>query len=317
MNRTVITECILTTLNLPGVGKVTAAKLLVSLNIKKPDTLAFRDSILYNPLANKRVKFGESDYDLANQLARNVIDDSEKQGVEILNFMETDYPNSLHELSDAPLVLYLKGNRSLIKQTETVAIVGTRNPTPHALHRGREIAEQAARKGMNIVSGLALGSDTVAHEAVVNAGGYTTAVLAHGLDTVYPKQNKKLAAQILNCSGLLVSEYPPGTPMKSYQLTERDRIQAGMANGLIVIETGVKGGTQHAIRHMKELGRPIACIFSHSEREKLIESVQGNRLLIEDEGATALVNDSDTEAFLETVMNSRLKDTETQGELNL
>jgi len=105
--------------------------------------------------------------------------------------------------------------------------------------------------------------------------------------------------------------------MLSYQLTERDRIQAGMANGLIVIETGVKGGTQHAIRHMKELGRPIACIFSHSESEKLIESVQGNRLLVEDEGATALVNDSDAEAFLETVRHPRPKDTETQGELNL
>ena len=171
---------------------------------------------------------------------------------------------------------------------------------------------------MNIVSGLALGSDTVAHVSAVKAGGFTTAVLAHGLDSVYPKQNQKLAGQILDCSGLLVSEYPPGTPMINYQLAERDRIQAGMANGLIVIETGVEGGTQHAIKHMRKLGRPIACIYSHSEGEKLIESVQGNKILVEEKKATALINDNDTSDFLETVRLSKTKDKiQTQGELEL
>ena len=310
-------EVILTALNLPGVGRVTAGKLVASVKSAGPDLSLFRDSVLNNPIANKRTQLNESDLDSANDLAINVIKRCQNEGIKIINFMDEDYPDSLLELSDFPLLLYLKGNCELIKQKGTVAIVGTRNPTPHGIKRGTEIAAQAAKLGLNVVSGLALGSDTVAHQSVVDSEGLTTAILANGLDTIYPKQNQKLADKILNSSGLLVSEYPPGTPMAPYQLTERDRIQAGLSNGLIVIETGLKGGTQHAIKHMKKLGRPIACIFSHSESEKLIESVQGNRLLVDDEEAMPLINASDSEGFLKTIRRRKPKNTETQGELSL
>jgi len=111
--------------------------------------------------------------------------------------------------------------------------------------------QNSQKKGFTIVSGLAKGVDTGAHEGALKSNGFTIAVLAHGLQTIYPAENRNLASRILNQNGTLISEYPWYTSLLPRYLVERDRIQSGMSRGVMVIETGVKGGTMHTVKNCK------------------------------------------------------------------
>jgi len=115
-----------------------------------------------------------------------------------------------------------------------------------------------AEQGWSIVSGLARGVDTLCHEAALRAGGHTVAVLANGLDTVYPRQNSELADRILAQGGALLSEQPPGTPALPKHLTRRNRIQSGMSVATIVMQTDIVGGTMHTARYTLLQGRLLA-----------------------------------------------------------
>jgi predicted Rossmann fold nucleotide-binding protein DprA/Smf involved in DNA uptake len=108
-----------------------------------------------------------------------------------------------------------------------------------------------------VVAGLALGIDTAAHASAVEAGGLTWAVLPSALDSIYPAANQALAARIVDTGGALVSEYPPGTRVRRTLFVERDRLQAALADAVLVIETGRTGGTQHTIRYARALDTPV------------------------------------------------------------
>lgn len=165
----------------------------------------------------------------------------DKNNIKVLFFSDKEYPQYLKQLNDAPLLLYSKGNLSL-NSTKNVAIVGTRNASQPA----KEICEQLVKDlkpyNITIVSGLAYGIDITAHKAALNNNIPTVAVLAHGLDSIYPAQNKGTALKMLENGGWL-SEYSSNTKPDRENFPKRNRIVAGICDAVIVVETDIKGGS--------------------------------------------------------------------------
>ena len=160
--------------------------------------------------------------------------------------LDDDYPDWLRQISDRPPILHVRGR--LRPGRRYVACVGTRQPSVFGQAAARGISGFLAAQGWTIVSGLALGVDTLCHEATLEAGGHTVAILANGLDSVYPAQNRGLAERILAAGGALLSEQPLGTPALPRHLVSRDRLQSGMSAATIVMQTDLLGGTMHTVR---------------------------------------------------------------------
>ena len=163
---------------------------------------------------------------------------------------------------------------------KSVAVIGTREPTTEGRTAGLFLSKAIAKQGINIVGGLALGCDTFGHEGAVEANGMTTAFLAHGLHTIYPKENESLAQKIVESGGLLISEYPIGTEPYTPYFVERDRLQSGISDATIVVQTGIVGGTMHAVNATLMNNKPLFAIEYTSDLVMKQEKVLGNRKLI-------------------------------------
>jgi DNA processing protein len=207
-------------------------------------------------------------------------------GIAALTLEDAAYPTGLREIADAPPVLFVRG--SLVTADEwAVAIVGTRRASSY----GRQVAEALARTlaeaGVTVVSGLARGIDACAHRAALAAGGRTIAVLAHGLDTVYPPENRRLAEETA-AQGALVSEFPLGTRPDAPNFPRRNRILAGLARATVVVEAGRSSGALITADRALEQGREVFAvpgnIFSPTS--------QGTNALIKD-GARPIVDARD------------------------
>ena len=166
---------------------------------------------------------------------------------------DSEYPSWLRAASDRPPVVYVRGR--LPPDRRCVACVGTRQPSAFGKAAARGLSRFMAARGWSIVSGLAVGVDTLCHEAALEVGGHTVAVLANGLDSVYPRQNIGLAERILATGGALLSEQPPGTPALPKHLFRRNRIQSGMSAATVVMQTDLVGGTMHTARYTLLQGR--------------------------------------------------------------
>ncbi|MBO3697550.1 DNA-processing protein DprA [Roseivirga sp. E12] len=169
-----------------------------------------------------------------------IIEQSLKAGIAIHCFTDPSYPRRLLQISDAPIVLYSKGNIDL-NPKKTTGIVGTRKATKYGLSTTERIIADAKSNSPTIISGLAYGIDVKAHEVALSEGLPTVAVLACGLDTIYPAGNRATAKKMLKFGGL-VSEYPIGTKADPRYFPARNRIIAGLSDALIVVEAAKKGG---------------------------------------------------------------------------
>lgn len=233
---------------------------------------------------------------------------AETRGIHILHPLMAAYPKRLLRKQRRPPILYCKGEPDSLNQEKSVAIVGTRNPTSFGERMGRRLAEMLAEDGYVVVSGLALGCDTAGHEGALAARGRTVAVLPTPVDApVYPKQNQELAARILDAGGALVSEYEPGVELSDRQLISnlvaRDEWQPALSDGVVVIETGIDGGTRHAVGHALDGGVPVA-VFDYRYNEKLRSAFEndprfgGNRhYLALESGVTPIYGPETIEAF--------------------
>jgi DNA processing protein len=182
----------------------------------------------------------------------------ERWGVRAYTFRDPDYPARLKEIHDYPPVLYVRG--SIISQDEwCLAIVGTRRATVYGRQVTQEIAADLAQSKITIVSGLARGIDTVAHHAAIEAGGRTIAILASGLDIIYPAENAGLAGRILE-HGALVSEYPVGLRPRADNFPRRNRIMSGLSLGTLVIEAGETSGALITARMALEQNREVFAV---------------------------------------------------------
>ena len=143
------------------------------------------------------------------------------------------------------------------KRIPTVAIVGSRKPTAYGKEVTYQLAFDIAKRGVMIISGLALGVDAIAHRAALDAGGKTLAVLANGVDIIYPATNRDLASDVLAHEGAIISEYEPGTEARDFQFLERNRIVSGLSDAIIVTEAAARSGTLSTAAHALEQGREV------------------------------------------------------------
>lgn len=170
-----------------------------------------------------------------------------------------EFLQRLGSLANTPKRLYIRGNVSYTG-VRSVAIVGSRKPTPYGIEVAFDFAEKLARRGVVIMSGLAYGIDAAAHKGALQAGGTTIAVMAHGLDTVYPRGNTRLAESILEQGGALISEYEPGTEAMKHRFLERNRIVSGLADIVIVVEAGERSGTLRTVAEALEQGKEVFAV---------------------------------------------------------
>lgn len=168
------------------------------------------------------------------------------------------YPPQLIEATRTPPSLYTLGDETLLRRPQ-VAIVGSRHPTAAGQRIARQIASELAEAGFVITSGLARGIDTAAHEAALAAGGTTIAVCGTGLDRCYPTQNRTLFARIAR-DGLLISEFPPGTPPRAPHFPQRNRIISGLARGVVVVEAAAGSGSLITAERALEQGREVFAV---------------------------------------------------------
>ncbi len=182
----------------------------------------------------------------------------EEKGYWYLTILDKDYPSLLKEIPNPPAILFGIGARSVLSEF-SIAIVGSRNASDYGLYAAEKISRELTLDGVAVVSGLAIGIDSTAHEACLEYGGKTIAVLACGIDTIYPRRNIGLARKIIG-SGCIITEYPPGSPPLGYHFHERNRILSGLAHGVIVVEANRKSGTMITTRHAGDQGREVFAI---------------------------------------------------------
>lgn len=181
-----------------------------------------------------------------------------RAGVRILTSDEEDYPELLKQIYDPPLALYVRG--AVPSGTPAVGIVGTRKPTDYGAKNAARFAAELARAGLAVVSGLARGIDTAAHEAALKGGGDTWAVLGTGLGVCYPPENKKLAEKIAGSGGALVSEFPMAAGPLPPHFPRRNRIISGLSYAVLVIEGDYKSGALITARAALEQGREVLAL---------------------------------------------------------
>ena len=284
------TELIVRLLQLPGFGsrssEIVANCMVKNKAFDEADIYTYIMNCINNKLIRVKKELSRLDIQYAVDKSNKIIGESLKNNVFIISKFDEDYPFMLRNLignrgeDTSPLILNYKGNLSSIKDRQSIAIIGTRHPTKEGEEAGMYYAKYFAEKGFNIVSGLALGCDTIAHKGALSVNGTTTAILAHGLQMISPKRNEFIAKEILEKGGLLLSEYLCGVPAYNTSFVERDRLQAGLAIATIVIQTGIKGGTMHAVRTTINNNKILAVVNYKEQSVKCNENVAGNELLI-------------------------------------
>ena len=171
---------------------------------------------------------------------------------------DESYPPLLREVAGAPPLLFAKGDIDVLALPQ-IAIVGSRNPTRLGTDSAFKFAQYFAQQGFVTTSGLAIGIDGAAHQGALVAGGYTVAVLAHGLDHIYPRANEALAQQVTS-KGVLISEYPIGVGPRAEYFPRRNRIVSGMSMGVLVVEAAKKSGSLITAREAVQQGREVFAI---------------------------------------------------------
>lgn len=218
-------------------------------------------------------------FDRWDQVDR-VMERTDESGITLLGWKDPGYPELLRHVHDAPPILWLRGHIETLSRPG-IAVVGTRSPDRYGREQADSWSRQLSLKGLNIISGLAYGVDTLAHTVALEEGGVTTAVLGSGLNVIYPKENMRLATEIIRRGGVLVSEYPPDTPPRPKHFPVRNRIVSGLSLGVLVIQSGVKGGSMITARSALDQNREVFIIphalgYKRGEgNNHLIKSSQG------------------------------------------
>ena len=189
---------------------------------------------------------------------QSTLDWLEKDNTHIVTLADTSYPQRLLQISNPPAILYAIGNTHWLNQP-SIAMVGSRNATPQGEKNAENFAENLCEQGLCVVSGMALGIDGAAHRGTLKSSGGTIAVVGTGLDVVYPAKHRELAHQIA-LRGLIISEFPLGTPSKAQNFPRRNRIISGLSLGCLVVEANINSGSMITARLATEQGREVFAI---------------------------------------------------------
>lgn len=303
-------EMILTLQQMKGIGNKTILKMakLMNTSITSPEELF---SFLKGQRGKKIESIAKADVISANQQAKRIIGNSNKHSIGLISYYDIEFPDMLRNTinedgkSDPPLLLWYRGDLSVLKMPG-IAVIGTREVTPEGVAGGTYISGEFAKRGFNIVSGLAIGCDTCGHKGALKVGGKTTAFLANGLDyeSIYPTENKSLAEEIIDKGGLLLSEYPIGQTVNRYSLVARDRLQAGLSLATLVVQTGIRGGTMHAAKMTLLAGKPLYAMKFKNDATNNHEKCFGNSFLVS-KGAKFISGSDDIDKICQQIINIR------------
>ncbi len=237
---------VLALLRLPGVGPVSMAQALAN----HPDPRTLFDGQDYCVRFKAKADWSGVEQDLAF---------AQKPNCSILRPSHPHYPSWLADIHSAPPVLFVQGDPRALGKLQ-IAIVGSRNPSHGGLENALQFAKYFSDCGLNVTSGLALGIDAAAHKGALMGVAQTLAVLGNGLDQIYPSAHKKLASQILDQGGALVSEFPIGTPPLASHFPRRNRIISGLSVGTLVIEAALNSGSLITAKYALEQGREVFAV---------------------------------------------------------
>ena len=203
----------------------------------------------------------------------------EKHSIRILRYDDPLYPEHLKEIEQAPSILFWQGNLQCLKN-RMLAMVGSRAASYTGQKAARKLAGELSRRNVSIVSGLACGIDASSHQGCIDGGSPTIAVTASGLDSVYPRDNIRLRDQILSTGGLLLTEYAPGEKPAGWHFPYRNRIIAGLAEALVLIEAKIRSGSMTSVQHALNQGKDVFVYPGEPESEYF----EGNHQLLREGG---------------------------------
>ena len=205
-----------------------------------------------------------------------IIKNCEEKNIKIFYYSYENYPKNLMDIKESPYVIFVKGNLPSNEELEkSFAIVGTRKPSKEGTDFAKDIGSYLSKNNIYNISGLALGIDTVGHNMSLQKTG---AILGQGLDLeIYPRENIKLAEMILENNGFLLSELIPQTEISLFSLIKRDRLQSALTSGIVIAETGIKGGTVNTFKYAREQKRKI---FISDINKEFIEKYKKDLIVI-------------------------------------
>ncbi|MDQ2936614.1 MAG: DNA-processing protein DprA [Acidobacteriota bacterium] len=242
----------------PGIGPRAAAKLLERFGSAEAVYSATRvelEKVRLLPEAVDSIIARD-----AHEKAEAEIEDVRKLGAEILVLDDGVYPSLLREIYDPPVALYVKGAWYECLEQPCVAIVGSRKCSTYGQNAASMLARDLAQRGVTVVSGFARGIDAAAHRGAIEGGGRTVAVLGTGIDEVYPRDHKKLAVEILDAGGAMVTQFPLATPPVSENFPYRNRIISGLSLGVVVVEAAENSGSLITARLAIEQNREVFAV---------------------------------------------------------
>lgn len=239
--------------------------------------------------------------DLVNEAllkADTILEKNKELDIKVTFYTDKNYPKELAKIDNPPAIIYYKGAEFSEVSEHAIACVGTRKPTKLSYNAVNYLVPQWVNNNCSIISGLACGVDKLSHQSCISAGGKTVAVLAHGLDMIYPKENKALADRILSSGGILMSEYPVGTKADKFRFVNRNRLIVGMSKAVVIYECDAKGGTMHNVEYATQQKKPIFC---PDVGDEVIDIQTGTKKLIDEHIAAVIKQGRDIKGVLDAV----------------
>ncbi|MDO4330353.1 MAG: DNA-processing protein DprA [Lachnospiraceae bacterium] len=240
-------------------------------------------------------RYSENDKSKMEQ-ARQLKAISAQYGISYCTLEDERYPSELRKIVNRPPVLYYRGDIEIMNQNKNLAVIGSRNFSAAGAKLSYHTGKIIGKSGFNLVNGLAIGCDTEALKGALSANGRCIAIMPCGLEQIQPKSNQKLAEAIVEKGGCLLSEYPVGTRLEKYRYVERDRLQSGVSQGVLVVEAEEKSGTMHTARFALSQCKRLACYWY-----KMLEFSSGNQYLEEGKKAQILKSEQDLMNFIKSI----------------
>lgn len=235
----------------------------------------------------KRIRQASGDRESIEKFTEKELKKLEKLGGRLITIWDQEYPQLLKKIYDPPILFYILGEFAESDQY-SIAIVGTRQPTNYGKVQAERISMDLAKQGITIISGMARGIDSIAHNSAIKSGGRTIAVVGSGLDVIYPAENKKLFEKIAEC-GAVVSEFTLGTKPDAQNFPRRNRIISGLSLGVIVIETGATGGAMQTAAFALDQNREVFALPGNVG----VKQAEGTNLLIQKSEAELIISAED------------------------
>jgi DNA processing protein len=292
---------------LPGVGPTTVRRVAAQMGgwPAVADAAVEQVLLVVQAVAGKRAQTTPDHWTAAVRHAELQIAAVRTSGADVLVVGDPAWPRHLERLErDAPLWLYVRGDPAVLSMPG-IAIIGSREPTDYGLRCAERFGLRTAEAGLSVISGLALGCDGAAHAGCLQGRGRGIAVLPGPIDRIIPSSHRDLADRLLAEGGCLVSEYAPDptADIPAHQFVARDRIQTGLALGVLLTESSLTGGSMHAVRAAQRNGIPVACLYRDDAAWLAARVTEANRQMLRPDaagrvGATALATPGDLQAWL-------------------